>query len=462
MRLLACLITTPLLAPLLAPLLWAQETPPNVILILADDLGWGDLGCYGQEKIRTPHIDRMAAEGMRFTQFYAGSTVCAPSRCVLMTGKHLGHAWIRGNARQNLRPADWTVAEAFHAKGYTTGLVGKWGIGHEGTDGMPTRQGFDHFFGYLDQAHAHNYYPSFLIRGEERVPLANVVPKEGKRGQGVATEKSVYAPDLLHADALRFVRESAERPFFLYLAYTIPHANNEAGKRGMEIPDHGAYAELDWPEPQKGHAAMISRMDREIGEILALLTELEMDERTLVLFTSDNGPHREGGNDPDFADSNGPLRGIKRTLYEGGIRVPLVARWPGRIEGGSVSDHVGYFGDMLATACELTGTETPDGLDSKSLLPTLLGDASEQEQHDYLYWEFYERGNARAVRAGKWKAVMKPMTGGTLELFDLDRDAGEKTNVAEREPEVVEAMRAILESAHVPNERWKLPEPKKR
>ncbi len=434
------------------------DGPPNIVFILADDLGYGDLGCYGQREIRTPNLDRMAAEGLRFTQFYAGSTVCAPSRCVLMTGLHLGHAWIRGNARLDLRPEDVTVAEVLKESGYTTGLFGKWGLGHEGTDGMPTRQGFDRFFGYLDQAHAHNYYPSFLVRGEERVALRNEVPDEGARGQGVATKKVDYAPDLIFAQATRFVRENARGPFFLYLAYTIPHANNEARREGMEVPDLGLYAERDWPAPRKGHAAMITRMDGEIGALLALLAELGIEERTLVMFSSDNGPHSEAGFDPEATDSNGPLRGIKRSLHDGGIRVPTLARWPGTIPAGRTSAHVGYFGDLMATAAELAGAEAPAGIDSLSFAPTLLGDPWEQGQHEYLYWEFYERGSAQAVRAGRWKAVRKPMVHGAMQLYDLESDVGEEHDLAAERPGLVARMERIMEEAHVPSPRFAVPE----
>ena len=251
----------------------AAENPPNIIFIMADDLGYGDLGSYGQSVIQTPRLDELAREGMRFTQFYAGSTVCAPSRCVLMTGLHTGRCFIRGNGKDNLRPDDLTVAEVLHQAGYQTGLIGKWGLGHEGSTGLPTRKGFDYFFGYLDQHHAHNFYPSFLVRNEERVSLPNVVPNEGRWGQGVAKQKQVYSHDLMAVEALQFVENHKDGPFFLYLALTIPHANNEARKAGMEVPDLGPYAAMDWPEPQKGHAAMITRMDRDIGSLLDKLKD---------------------------------------------------------------------------------------------------------------------------------------------------------------------------------------------
>src|SRR5688572_817677 len=303
-RTLAALLLFPLAAA-------AADRPPNIVFILADDLGYGDVGCYGQKVIRTPHLDRMAAEGLRFTQYYAGSTVCAPSRCVLMTGLGTGRCFIRGNAKANLRPSDVTVAKVLKDAGYATGLTGKWGLGHEGSTGVPTKQGFDTFFGYLDQTHAHNYWPTFLVRNEERVKLKNVVPNEGKDGQGMASERVEYSDDLIHREALSFLEKNKERPFFLYLATTLPHANNEAKSKGMEIPDYGEFKDKDWPEPEKGRAAMIARLDRNVGEVLGRVKDLGIDGQTLVIFTSDNGPHNEGGSNAAFFNSSGPLRGTK-------------------------------------------------------------------------------------------------------------------------------------------------------
>ncbi len=438
---------------------------PNIVLIVADDLGYGDLGVYGQTAIQTPNLDRMAAEGLRFTDHYAGSTVCAPSRSSLMTGLHTGHTPIRGN--KEVRPmgqhpiADEvvTVAEVLKTAGYATGLIGKWGLGGPGSSGAPNRQGFDYFFGYLCQRHAHNYYPEFLFRNEERIPLRNKLPEPVRAdGAGVAVEKSEYSHDLLAAEAPAFVERHRERPFFLYLALTIPHANNEAREKGMEAPDFGAYAEKDWPEPQKGHAAMISRMDADIGRLLAKIRELGLDERTLVFFTSDNGPHREGGNDPDFNDSNGPLRGIKRDLYEGGIRVPLIARWPGKIEAGRTTDHVSAFWDFLPTLAGLAGAETPAGLDGISMAPTLFAQDG-QQRHERLYWEFHEgRSSKQAVRLGKWKGVrLDPQ--GPLELYDLSADIGETADVAADHPEIVAAIESYLAEARSESEFWPLRSP---
>ncbi|HEV8059111.1 MAG TPA: arylsulfatase [Gemmataceae bacterium] len=436
----------------------AEQLPasskPNIVFILADDLGFGDLSCYGQKQFQTPHIDRLAAQGTRFTNFYAGSTVCAPSRCVLMTGLHTGHCLIRGNGNVNLRPEDVTVAELLHAAGYRTALVGKWGLGQEKSPGVPTRKGFDAFFGYLDQAHAHNYYPTYLLRNENRVPLRNVVPKEGPAGQGVATQRIDYSPDLMTKEALAFVEANKSRPFFLELAYTLPHANNEAGNKGMEVPDLGAFRERNWPEPQKGLAAMIAHLDNGVGQLLDQLKELGLEENTLVLFSSDNGPHKEGGNDPAFFHSSGGLRGIKRALYEGGIRVPFIARWPGHVPAGRTSDYVGWFADFLPTAADLADAPAPPNLDGLSLKPLLTGNAAAQVPHRFLYWEFYERGSAQAVREPRWKGVCQPMDG-PIELYDLQLDPMESHNVAARNPDVVARIRQEMREAHVPSALWK-------
>jgi uncharacterized sulfatase len=439
----------------------AQEPlHPNIVFILADDLGYGDLGCYGQTKIRTPRLDRMAAEGLRFTQFYAGSTVCAPSRCVLMTGLHTGHCRVRGNQMANIRAEDVTVAETLRATGYATAIIGKWGLGDEGNDGQPTRQGFDHFFGFLTQGHAHNYYPDYLFRGEQRSPLPNEQAPAGPRpkryGAGYAVKKVAYSHDLFVDEALAWIEAHRAGPFFLYLPLTIPHANNEARAAtgdGQEVPEYGAYADAPWPTPAKGQAAMISRMDADVGRILDKLAELGIDRQTLVLFSSDNGPHKEGGFDLGTFDPGGPLRGIKRDLYEGGIRVPFLAWWPGTIAPAQVSDHVGYFGDFFATAAELAGAALPEGLDSISFAPTLLGQAGRQRQHEALYWEFHEGGFHQAVRSGRYKGV-RHAAAGPLELYDLESDLGESRNMAHERPEVVARLREVLESSRTADPEW--------
>lgn len=457
------------------PLVAAEAPKPNIIFIMADDLGYGDLGCYGQEKIKTPHLDQMAAEGMKFLQFYAGSTVCAPSRCVLMTGLHTGHCRVRGNsptAAQALKDENVTVAEVLKDVGYETAMIGKWGLGEleVGEEGLPHRQGFDHFFGYLSQYHAHNYYPEFLWRNTEKYPLRNevVVMREGISGNaGYATKRVDYSHDLFMEDALEFVAAERESPFFLYLPLTIPHANNEGSRGtgdGQDVPDYGIYEDKDWTNPNKGQAAMITRMDAGIGELFALLREKGIDENTIVFFTSDNGHHREGGNDPEFFDANGPLRGMKRDLYEGGIRVPFIVRWPGKIKAGSYSAHIGYFGDMLATFAELSGGEAPEGLDSISIVPTLLeNDERPQEQHPYLYWEFYEQGSKQAVRKEQWKAIRMPMFTGEIQLYDLTSDIHEEVNVADDFPDIVADMAKLMDEAHTPSSLWQVKgKPKKR
>jgi arylsulfatase A-like enzyme len=433
---------------------FSAQTRPNIIFIQADDLGYGDLSCYGQRKFKTPNIDRLAAEGMRFTQYYAGSTVCAPSRSALMTGQHTGHTRIRGNARHPLLPEDATVAEALKSApggGYKTALVGKWGLGEAGTTGVPNRKGFDYFFGYLNQRHAHNYYPTFLWRDEERIKLRNVVPDEDEEGAGVSTNRVDYAHDLMAEESLKFIERNSGGPFFLYLAFTIPHANNEAKNKGMEVPDLGAFANANWPDQEKAKAAMITRLDRDVGRLMALLKKLGIDDNTLVFFTSDNGPHREGGADPDFFDSNGPLRGIKRDLYEGGIRVPMIARWPKRIKAGAKSDQVWAHWDLLPTLAEIAGVKPPAGIDGISMLNALLG--RRQRNHEFLYWEFHERGFSQAARMGEWKAVRKSPDS-PQELYDLKNDLGEQNDVAAKHPEVVKKIEEYLKTARTESELW--------
>jgi arylsulfatase A-like enzyme len=436
-----------------------DELKPNIIYILADDLGYGDLGCYGQKVIQTPRIDKMAAEGVRFTNHYAGSTVCAPSRCTLMTGLHTGHARVRGNANVPLRPEDTTVAELLKTAGYSTALIGKWGLGEAGSTGIPTKKGFDYFFGYLNQIRAHNSYPDFLWRNEEKVELDNeieVIQDTYARGIGsVARIKNTHSHDLFTDEALGFIENNKDSSFFLYLAYTIPHANNEGipmGQIGMEVPDLGIYKDKDWPEAQKAHAAMITHMDEDIGKILDQLTDLGIDERTLVIFTSDNGPHAEGGANPDFFDSNGPLKGMKRDLYEGGIRVPMIAWWPREIIPGTVSNHISAFWDFLPTACEIAGVDNIGNTDGISYLPVLKGER--QEKHDYLYWEFMEKGGRQAIRKGNWKAVKYGMTGNTdvpIQLFNLERDLGENMDIAAEHPEIIAEMDSLIQTSRTPS-----------
>lgn len=436
---------------------------PNIIFIMADDLGYGDLGCYGQQVIQTPRLDQMAQQGMRFTQFYAGCTVCAPSRSVLMTGQHTGHTYVRGNAGsiiQSLRDEDVTVAEVLKSTGYHTGLIGKWGLGEVDQPGFPLHQGFDSFFGYLNQGHAHNYYPEFLYRNDQRIKLRNEVQRPAGKPPGFlgghATKRVDYSHDLFANDALAFVRENAAEPFFLYLALTIPHANNEAQRmvgNGAEVPTFGIYANQEWPDPDKGQAAMITRMDGDVGRLLDLLKELAIDENTLVFFTSDNGPHDESNHNLERFNPSGPLTGIKRSLTEGGVRVPMIARWPGKIKAGTVSEHVGYFADVLPTLIDLTGAKTEVTTDGISFLPTLTG-SGKQKEHEYLYWEFYEQGSRQSVRFGDWVAIRQPMFSGSASLFNLKQDIAEQNDLAKQHPELVAKAVAYMEQAHTPNQNW--------
>ena len=426
---------------------------PNIILILADDLGYGDLGCYGQKLIRTPHLDEMARRGMRMTDHYAGSTVCAPSRCTLMLGRHTGHIPVRGNAAVLMDEKELTVAEVLRDAGYATAAIGKWGVGHPPPPGDPARHGFQEFFGYLDMFHAHNYFPDFLWHNGNKIPVKGNVVKVINRG-GVALKRSQYSHDLFTDRALRYIEQHQKDPFFLYLPFTIPHANNEAGDEGMEVPSPGAYVDSGWPTPQINHAAMISRLDESVGRILALLEKLKIHENTLVIFTSDNGPHKEGGADPAFFQSAGPLRGYKRDLYEGGIRVPCIAYWPGTITAGQTCSHVGAFWDFFPTACEVAGVDVPEGLDGISYLPALLGHDKQQQKHPYLYWEFHEKGSQQAVRMGDWKAI-RPV-GGNLELYNLKTDVAETENVAEQHPDVVALIEKYLKSARTESQHFPL------
>lgn len=425
-------------------------TKPNIIFILADDLGYGELGCYGQKKIQTPNLDRLAAEGMRFTQAYAGSPVCAPSRCALMTGLHTGHALVRGNERLPLPPEDITVAKVLTNAGYTTVAIGKWGLGNEFTTGIPNRQGFNQWLGYLDQLHAHDYYPEFLWRNDTQLPLdANTDGKKGK-----------YSHDLFAAAATNFVHFNPEKLFFMYLAYTLPHANNELyrdTKNGMQVPSDQPYSDRPWPQPEKNKAAMITLLDRDVGRLLDTLKAKDLEKDTVIFFASDNGPHKEGGVDPAFFEASGPLRGIKREVYEGGIRVPMIARWPGKIPAGVVSDQVWAFWDFLPTAAELAGVKPPENIDGISLLPTLLGQP-QTNQHAALYWEFHEGGSKQAARLGDWKAV-RLAPGQPLELYNLKTDLAEKTNVAAQNADVVTRMEDYLKTARTESTQWPLKGP---
>lgn len=422
---------------------------PNIILIVADDLGYGDLGCYGQKKIQTPNIDRLASEGMRFTQFYAGSSVCAPSRCSLMTGMHNGHNRIRDNLPNNiwLRPDDITLAEVLKQAGYKTGGIGKWALGNPGTWGMPNCQGFDYWYGHLDQNHAHFYYPDYLwendeIRNLEEVVIVDEVGKlVGNRGG----KNRYYTHDLFTEKTLKFIELSREKPFFLYLAYTIPHYSDyPAGTpEHFIVPSDQPYTNEDWPQIAKNYAAMITRMDRDVGKIMDFIRKCKLESSTAIFLTSDNGPYE--GAPIDFFGSSGKLRGCKRDLYEGGIRVPFIARWPGLIEPNKESEHVLAFWDVLPTVAEMAGLEPPANIDGLSFLPALKG--QKQKEHEYLFWDY---GHSRktyvaALRAGEWKGVK--IGASPMELYNLEKDPTEAVNLAQDHPEIVHRIKSLMKKA---------------
>jgi arylsulfatase A len=439
-----------------------KEPLPNILYILADDLGYGDLSCYGQQKFSTPNIDRLAREGMLFTQHYTGCTVSAPSRSCLMTGQHTGHTPVRGNKgwvpEGNFPlPADsYTIAEMLKTKGYVTGAFGKWGLGYIETEGDPNSQGFDEFFGYNCQSLAHNYYPDHLWHNHEKVLLP----------ENDSSKTGIYSADLIHKAALDFLETNKDKPFFLFYPTTIPHAelfakeeymkmfrgkfNPEKSFKGTdEGPDFRLGPYGSQPESHAAFAAMITELDDYVGELLSKLKELGLEKNTIVIFASDNGPHLEGGADPDYFNSNGDLKGYKRDFYEGGIRTPMLVRWPSKVKAGSESDHISAFWDILPTFAEIAGAENPDGIDGISFLPTLLG--KKQKQHEYLYWEFHEQGGKIAVRMGNWKAVklnIDKTPQGDTELYNLSTDIGETNNIALSNPETVKQMEEIMKKAH--------------
>jgi arylsulfatase A-like enzyme len=427
----------------------ASAAPPNILFILADDLGWGDLGCYGQKRIQTPNLDRLASEGTRFTDVYAGASVCAPSRGVLMTGRHLGHARVRGNGaaiggevfpeygtarRVGLAAEDVTVAMQLKAAGYATGLIGKWGLGERGTAGVPPAKGFDESFGYLNQDHASDYYPDHLIKDGQRVPVPENA--DGKKG--------AYTHDLFATAALDFVERHRAGPFFLYLAYTLPHQD-------YVIPSTAPYEAEDWPQDEKVHAAMVTRLDRDVGRMLARLQELGLAEKTIVFFASDNGAvaRREG-----LFDSAGPFRSNKGNQWEGGLRVPMLVRWPGQVPVGRVSDTPWSFADVLPTLCAISGAKTPPEIDGINVLPTLRGEAQPALAERPMYWEQYSKGGFwQSVRLGPWKGH-RWQVGDRFELYDLATDTAETKNVAAEHPEIVQRLRAAMAAAHTPSPHW--------
>jgi len=449
-----------------------EPSKPNIIYMLADDLGYGDLSCYGQTHFETPNIDRLAAEGMRFTNHYSGATVCAPSRCALMTGKHGGHTYIRGNkefkpeGQHPMPDTEFTIAKMLREQQYVTGAFGKWGLGFVGTTGDPNVQGFDQFYGYNCQRMAHNYYPDHLWENDQRIELS------GNANRGI----DQYAPELIHENALDFIRQNRDTNFFLFYPSVIPHAELLIPEkylkefRGKFTPEM-AYEGVDdgdsyrigpygsQPESHAAFAAMVTLLDQQVGEVMDLVSELGLAENTLIIFTSDNGPHLEGGADPDYFDSNGPLTGYKRDLYEGGIRVPMIARWTDHIQEGSTNDHVSAFWDVMPTFAEITHANIPAEIDGISFLPTLQG-KEEQPKHDYLYWEFHEKGGRQALRKDHWKIVrydIKTDPDRPIQLFDLAADPSEQNDLAKVNPEKLKELTDLMLNARTTNPIFKFP-----
>lgn len=473
-----------------------KEKPeqPNIIYILADDLGYAELGCYGQEKIETPNIDALATNGMRFTQHYSGAPVCAPSRCVLLTGKHLGHAQIRGNdewadrgpvwdfeamskkpnleGQRPLKTGTTTIGTLLQNAGYKTAVVGKWGLGAPLTDGIPNKQGFGFFYGYNCQRQAHTYFPVHLWKDTTKVLLNNkLVPPNTKLQEGadIYNPESYtdywltdYSPDLMQKEVLHFIKENKNKPFFMYYATPIPHNPLQAPKRwvdyyhkkfGDEEPYIGNKGYFPHRYPHACYAAMVSYLDEQVGEIVAALKDLGLYENTLIIFTSDNGPTYTGGADSPWFDSAKPFKSEfgwgKGNVNEGGIRVPMIAQWPGKIKPGTETDHISAFYDVLPTFCEIAGIKAPVDIDGKSFLPTLLG-SENQEKHDFLYWEFPESGGQQAVRMGKWKGIRKNIDKDSLQirLYNLETDVQELDDVSSQNPDVVAKIESIFRNEH--------------
>jgi arylsulfatase A len=454
----------PLLAIILCQDAAAQKKRPNIVLIIADDLGYADLSCYGQQRFTTPNIDKMALDGKRFLQFYSGSTVCAPARASLMTGLHTGHSPIRGNRSMEpegqypLPENTVTFPMLLQQAGYNTGAFGKWGLGPPESTGEPTKKGFNNFYGYICQSLAHNYYPAYVWNNRQKENFPNN-----------ETRHTIYSADTIHHEALQFLdRQTTAQPFFLFLPYTIPHGdvmvphdatyesfkkryNEEPNPRPVSKPLSREHEEY----PHAGFAAMVTRLDKYVGEILAMLKKKGLSENTLVIFTSDNGPHRENGGDPEFFDNNGIYRGIKRDLYEGGIRVPLIAYWPGTIKPGTLNKDALAMWDLYPTFQKLAGIPVTKNIDGISMVPALMG--KRQADHDYLYWEFHEQGGKQAVRLGPWKGVrlnISTLPDGPIELYNLDKDPSETKNVAADNPGIISKLERILKLAHVADPNW--------
>ena len=465
----------------------SSNHPPNIIFILADDLGYGEVGVYGQTRIKTPNIDRLAEEGLLFTNHYSGSPVCAPSRGTLLTGKHTGHAYVRDNYEMGgwgpdepegqlpLPTSEVTVAELLSERGYATAAIGKWGLGGPDSEGHPNNQGFDLFYGYLCQRVAHNYYPTHLWRNNERDSLAGneyfsshqrLDEPLGQAGEYLRLyQGETYAPDRMIEEALQFVSENAGEPFFLYYATPVPHAALQVPDESVapyrdqfdDTPYLGQRGYLPHPTPRAAYAGMVSRMDADIGQLLDKLEDLDLADNTLVIFTSDNGPTYNGGTDSEYFESAGQLKGLKGSVYEGGVRVPMIARWPGVIAPGETTDHVSAFWDFLPTVAELTNAESPADVDGISYLATLRGE-DKQPQHSHLYWEYHSLGGQQAVRMGQWKAVRNDLhrrAEPPIELYDLQADPGETTDVAPMNPNIVARADSLFKSRKPSEiERW--------
>jgi arylsulfatase len=469
----------------------APERKPNIIFFLADDLGYGDVGCFGQTKIRTPNIDQLAKEGMKFTQHYSGSPVCAPSRCVFLTGKHSGHAFIRNN--REIKPegqlpipdSTVTTAKLLKKAGYATGAFGKWGLGFVGTSGDPINQGFDRFFGYNCQREAHNLYQDHLWDNDARVPLNNarlndkeVLPPDADPNDPASYKRfkgNQYAPDLYAEQALKFIRDNKDHPFFLYFPTIVPHVALQVPEDSLkeyegkfpETPYVGGKGYLPQRTPRAAYAAMVTRMDRELGRMRALLKELNLDDNTIFIFTSDNGPAPRGigGTDVAFFDSNGPFRGEKEDIYEGGIRVPLVVKWTGKIKAGTTSGRVTGFEDWMPTLLELVGAKklAPKNIDGISFAPVLFG--KKMEERPFLYREFSSRTGQQSIRIGDWKGVrteLMPKGKGKepdlhIALYNLKTDIAESNDVSAQHPKIVARMEKLMREQHVPSQEFPLP-----
>jgi arylsulfatase A-like enzyme len=439
-------------------------SPPNVIYILADDLGYGDLSSYGQEKYNTPHIDQLAKEGMLFTQHYAGSTVCAPSRSALLTGQHTGFTPVRGNIELEdgqlpIPDSTYTLAELFKEHKYKTGIFGKWGLGGISTEGSPLKQGFDEFYGFINQRLAHHYYPDYLWDNEEKVIL--------EKNQGL--NKGQYAPGLIHQKALAFIDKNKEEPFFLYYPSIIPHAELFAPEEYMnqfvgKYPEPKPFKGLDEGEkykqggygsqahPRAAYAAMMTLLDDQVGELVQKVKDLGLEDNTIFVFTSDNGPHKEGGNDPQFFNSNGKYRGHKRDLFEGGIRVPMIVKWPGQIQPNSTTNHASAFWDVLPTVAEILDDNKELTTNGISFLPTLVNQPNNQQQHEYLYWEFHEKNAKQAIRQDNWKLVITKLNQEPQYfLFNLENDSAEENNLASTYPEKVAELEQLMKTSRTPS-----------